>query len=243
MNIKASPSRLSLRLSAGLLLAGQVLYIAVTQVHAGGDANDHHHIFAEYADSGIWTAVHVGQFIGMALLLAGLVALYSALESRAGAAKWLARLGAAVAAATLALYGVLQAVDGVALKHVVTAWVTAPEAEKAARFATSESIRWLEWGMRSYFDFAMGLTLVLFAVSIRSTAFVPRPIAWLMGTSGLAYFVQGWVAGTDGFTSAQSIAIVVAWAATLVWMTWMAVVAWQMRDPELGSVNAKPASV
>jgi hypothetical protein len=56
-----------------------------------------------------------------------------------------ARLGAVSAAVALALYGVLQAVDGVALKQVVDAWVRAPEAEKAARFASAETIRWLEW--------------------------------------------------------------------------------------------------
>jgi hypothetical protein len=49
---------------------------------------------------------------------------------------------------TLALYGVLQAVDGVALKQVVDAWASAPEAEKVERFATAEAIRWLEWGVR-----------------------------------------------------------------------------------------------
>ena len=50
--------RTSLRLSAALL-AGQLLYIVVTQFHSGRDANDHPAIFATYADSGIWKAVHV----------------------------------------------------------------------------------------------------------------------------------------------------------------------------------------
>jgi hypothetical protein len=35
-------------------------------------------------------------------------------------------------------------VDGVALKQAVNAWVDAPEAEKAARFAAAEAMRWLE---------------------------------------------------------------------------------------------------
>ena len=38
--------RTSLRLSATLLLVGQLLYIAVTPFHPGGDANDHPVIFA-----------------------------------------------------------------------------------------------------------------------------------------------------------------------------------------------------
>jgi|SRR6266536_5380465 len=70
----------SLRLSATLLLVGQLLYIVVTQFHADGPANNHATVFAEYARSGIWTAVHVGQFVAMAILLAGLLALRFALE-------------------------------------------------------------------------------------------------------------------------------------------------------------------
>ncbi len=44
----------------------------------------------------------------------------------------------------LGLSGVLQAVDGVALKQAVDAWVSAPDAEEAARFASAETVRWLE---------------------------------------------------------------------------------------------------
>jgi hypothetical protein len=63
------------------------------------------------------------------------------------------RFGAVSAVVTLALYGVLQAADGVAPKHAVDAWVSAPDPEKAGRFASAEAIRWLEWGLRSYQSF------------------------------------------------------------------------------------------
>src|SRR5436190_6841686 len=151
----------SLRLSATLLLAGQLLYIIVTQFHADGPANNHPVVFAEYARSGIWTAVHLGQFAGMAILLAGLLALFFALDVQAGTARWAGRFGAASAVAALALYGALQAVDGVANKQADVAWVSAPAAEKAAFFASAEAVRWIEWGMRSYHEFALGLALLL----------------------------------------------------------------------------------
>jgi hypothetical protein len=105
--------RASLRLSATLLLAGQLLYIVITQLHPGGDANNHPVIFAEYARSGDWTAVHLGQFASMAILVAGLLALFYALDVQARTARWAGRFGAASAVVALALYGVLQAVDGV----------------------------------------------------------------------------------------------------------------------------------
>lgn len=226
-------SRAALRLSAGLLLAGQLLYIAVTLFHAGGDANNHPAIFAAYAANRIWIVVHLGQFVSMAILLAGLLALFFALDVRDGTVKWAGRFGAASAVAALALYGVLQAVDGIALKQAVNAWASAPEAEKTARFASAEAIRWLEWGMRSYQDFAQALALLLFAAAMARTAWIPRPIAWLMGLSGLAYLVQGWMVGSEGFSPTQSVAIVLAWVLSLMWMIWLLVAAWRMQSSGL----------
>lgn len=235
--------RTALRLSAGLLLGGQILYIVVTRFHAGGDANNHPAIFAAYAGSGIWTVVHLGQFVSMAILLAGLLALVFALDIQAEMARWAGRFGAASAVAALALYGVLQAVDGVALRQAVTAWTSAPDGEKAARFATAEAIRWLEWGVRSYQDFVQGLALLLFAAAVAHTAWIPRTIAFLMGLSGLAYLVQGWVAGSEGFSSTQSVAIVLAWVLSLGWMIWLVVVAWRMQDSELPEGKNLPSAI
>jgi hypothetical protein len=221
----------ALRLSATLLLVGQLLYVVVTLFHTGGDANNHPAIFAAYAGSGSWTAVHVVQFACMAILLAGLFALFFAVDVQAGTARWTGRFGAAAAVAALALYGALQAVDGVANKQADVAWVSAPGAEKAARFASAEALRWLEWGMRSYHNFALGLAVLLFAAAVARTAWIPRPIALLMGLSGLTYLVQGWVVGSEGFTQTMSIAIVLAEVLNAVWMIWLVVVAWRMQDP------------
>jgi uncharacterized protein DUF4386 len=232
---RAMIDRRSLRLSATLLLVGQLLYIVVTQFHADGEANNHPVVFVAYARSGSWTAVHLGQFAGMAILIAGLLALYFTLDVEAGTARWAGRFGAAAAVAALALYGVLQAVDGVANKQADVVWLSAPDAEKAARFASAEAIRWIEWGMRSYQDFALGLALLLFAAALGRTAWAPRPIAYLMGFSGLTYLVQGWVVGTEGFSRTESIAIVLAWVLDLAWMIWLVVVAWRMRDSEAPS--------
>jgi hypothetical protein len=107
--------------------------------------------------------------------------------------------------ATLALCGVVLAVDGVALKQAVNAWVSAPAAEKAARFANAEVLRWLEWGARSYENFTLGLAVLLFALAAGRTDWVPRPVPHLMGLSGLTYLAQGWVAGTQGFSQTQTI--------------------------------------
>jgi hypothetical protein len=224
--------RMSLRLSATLLLAGQLLYIVVTQFHTGGEANNHSAIFADYAKSDGWKAVHVGQFIAMAVIIAGLLVLYFGLDVRAAAAARWARLGAAFAVVALALYAVLQAVDGIGNKQVDDAWVSATNAQKSARFASAEAMRWLEWGVRSYQDYALGLALLLFAAAVVRTARIARPIAYLMGLSGLAYLVQGWVVGSQGFSGTHTTLILLAWALSIAWMIWLAVVAWRMHDSQ-----------
>jgi hypothetical protein len=234
-------NRASLRLSATLLLAGQLLYIVATQFHEGGTANDHPAIFAKYASSGDWKGVHVAQFAAFAILIAGLIALLFALDVPAGAARWLGRFGAVSAVVALALYGALQAVDGVGNKMVDTAWVNATQADKAARFASAEAMRWLEWGMRSYTDFALGLALVLVAGAVAQTVGVARPIAYLMGLSGLTYLVQGAVVGSKGFTGTDDTLIVVAWVLSVAWMIWLVVIARRSQDAGVHHPAAQPA--
>jgi hypothetical protein len=229
---EAMLDRTSLRLSATLLLAGQLLYIVVTQFHAGGRANNHREIFAQYASSDAWKAVHVGQFLAMTVIIAGLLGLSFAADVRTAGGTWAARGGVASAVVALALYGVLQAVDGVGNKEVDDAWVGAQPAEKAARFASAEALRWLEWGVRSYHDYALGLALLLVAAALLQSAAAPHAIVSLMGLSGIAYLVQGWIVGAEGFSGTHTIMILLAWALSLAWMTWLAVLAWRRQDPQ-----------
>ena len=186
---------MELRLSATLLFVGVLIFVVAGLFHpAHAAANDHPTIFAEYAASTIWAAVHLAQFVGMAVVVSGLFVLDAALDQ----GLWPARLGALFAVIALALYGFLQAVDGVALKHAVDAWVAAPEHEKTARFASAETIRWLEWGAKSYHTLVLGTSLILFAMAVLRTRFVPRP-DWLSdGAVGHHLFGSGLDCGRDG---------------------------------------------
>ena len=66
--------------------------------------------------------------------------------------------------------------------------------------------------------------MLLVAAAVVRTAWVPRPIAYLMGLTGLTDLVQGWVAGEEGFSQTISIAIVLAWVLSLAWMIWLGVI-------------------
>jgi hypothetical protein len=227
--------RTSLRLAATLLVVGELLSLVAGIFHpARENPNDHRAVFAEYAESAGWTTIHLGQFIGMAVIIAGLLVLCFALDIPAATPRWASRFGASSAGVTLALYGVLQAVDGVALKQAVDAWASAPDAEKAARFASAEVIRWLEWGVRSYQSFMFGLTLVLFAIAINWTARTLRSVGYLMALSGVAYLIQGFVLGSEGFSATNTIPQLLAYVLMFTWSIWLLVIAWRMKEiPEV----------
>lgn len=220
-----------LRLAAVLILAGVVVTAVAGLLHPeGADANDHPAIFAVYAASRSWTAVHLGQFVGMAMIVFGLVALSVALDPPPGAGRWLSRMGVVAAGSALALYAVLQAVDGVALKQAVDAWASAGEAERTVRFAGAETVRWLEWAVRSYQSFLFGLALILIGGSIAVTAGrVPRPVGYLMALSGLCYLAQGWIIGTRGFSRANQLPTLLGIVLVLAWSLWLLVAAVRRR--------------
>lgn len=218
----------SLRLSAALIPTGVLISAFAGLLHPEGPAaNDHPAVFAVYAESDVWTVVHLGQFIGMAVIVAGLVAMFFTLDARIGAPPLLNRFGLVAAVVALALYGVLQAVDGVALKQAVDAWAAASGATKTSNFAAAEVVRWLEWGVRSYQSFMLGLAFVLFGTVIIRTRRVSPPIGFLMALSGVAYLVQGWVIGSSGFSSANRIPTLVGIVLILVWSVWLLVAAFR----------------
>ena len=88
-------------------------------------------------------------------------------------------------------------------------------------------MRWLEWGARSYENFALGFALMFAAIVVRSAS-LSRAVAALMMFSSIAYDWQGWVAGAEGFSEAHTIGIVLTEILNAIWMTWLLAIAWRM---------------
>ena len=221
--------RAALRLAGGMLVVGELSLTLVTLLHPGREAaNNHPAVFAEYAASGSWTAVHLGQFVATAVILAGLLALVAALNLQAPGPYWVARFAAGSAVAALALTAVNQAVDGVALKQAVDAWARAPAAEQASTFANAEVVRWVEWGTRSYQRSMIGLTFLLVGTGIAWTGRLPRPAGYLAVLISLIYLLQGWLLGMEGYASALSVPTPLGLALEIGWAIWVAVIAWRL---------------
>jgi hypothetical protein len=93
--------------------------------------------------------------------------------------------------------------------------------------------------MRSYENFTLGAAVLLFAAAAMWTAWIARPLAPPMVLAGLTYWVQGWVAGVEGFPPTHTTAIVAAEVLNVAWMIWLAVIAWQMRDAAMDNRSAQ----
>jgi hypothetical protein len=215
------------RMEAVVLPIGVVL-IAISEIFhpAREDPMDFPAVFEEYAQSNVWTTVHLGEYFGFLLLLGGLVALYYSVSARPGAGAGLAPFGLAAAVATAASFTVLQAVDGVTLRYAVDAWASAPAPQKTAAFAAAEVARWTEIGMNSLLFFLAGLTLFLFGLAIALGRVYPRWVGLMAAISGAAFMYDGVVVvAYEGFV--PSIVKKVGLLLLAVWAFVMAVLMWR----------------
>ena len=182
-------------------------------------------VFMEYAQSDIWTAVHLAQYLGFLLLLGGLVALYYSVGPEQGAGSGLAPFGLAAAVTTAAAFTVLQAVDGVALKRAVDAWASAPADQETAAFAAAEAVMWIEIGMNSLSFFLAGLTLFLFGLAIALGSVYPRWVGVIAAVSGAAFMYNGVVVvAYEGFVPSiiklVGLLLLAVWAFIMAFLMW-----------------------
>ena len=229
-----------LRFSAILLVVGVVMFILVTVLfHPGGIPNDDAGTFRVYANSTYWYLVHALQFAGNVIIVLGLLALFSGLNVKSGPVGVLNRFAAYSAVASLAAFAAVYAVDGIALREAIDAWLSAPPPTQSAYFAVAEGLRVLEWGVRSFSDYLTGLSLVLFATVIMLTARISRPVGIIMGLTGLGFIVRGYTYGltiTTGLYSNppainEALTIFVIDLGLLVWTIWLLVSAYRMKQP------------
>jgi hypothetical protein len=215
------------RIGAATLPLGVVL-IAISEVFhpSREDPMDFPAVFREYAQSDVWTTVHLGEYFGFLLLLGGLVALYYPVRARPGVGAGLAPFGLAAAVATAASFTVLQAVDGITLRYAVDAWVSAPAPQKPAAFAAAEAVRWTEIGMNALSYFLAGLALFIYGLAIALGRAYPRWAGLIVALSGAALMYNGVIeVAYEGFVA--SVVKLVGLALLALWAFVMAVLMWR----------------
>jgi hypothetical protein len=202
-----------------------IIVIAVSEIFhpAREDPMDNPAVFREYASSDLWTTVHLGEYFGFLLLLGGLVGLYYSVSAGPGTGAGLAPF--ALAVTTAASFTVLQAVDGIALKRAVDAWVSAPVAQKAPAFAAAEAIRWIEIGMNGLSYLLAGLTLFLYRMAIALGSVYPRWVGLIAAVSGAALMYNGVViVAYQGFVPSTikqvGLLLLAVWAFVMAALMW-----------------------
>jgi hypothetical protein len=217
--------RATIRLAAVLLPLGVVLPLLATAIHPHEqDGMDHPAVFAEYAHSGDWIAVHFAQWGAAMLLFAGLFGVYHAIKNGSGLARGLARFGAFATVQAAAGITALQAVDGVALKWATENWVEATPGEERATFAAAEAVRFIEQGLQSYSNILIGLALLLLGAAIAVGRSYPRWLGAIAAGSGLAWMIHGAMVPYVGFFDSTprlvGMALLVIWGLTMATLMW-----------------------
>lgn len=247
-----SADRALILLAGALLTGGFLVFFLVSLAHAGMAApNNHRAVFAQYAASSSWIAVHLGIFVGYAALVLGAYLLFSVFRFGRPAVELTAKIGLVCAGVALGLTAARSAVDGIMLKRAVDAWVAAPAPLKAGRFAQAEGARWLEEAMTSYQGIVLGVALVLLAVLIVVTGRVSRTVGWLLGIAGVANIAVGWIVGASGFAPQGAIPSYVGQTCLLVAGAWLLVTTWRaptiaapdQRLPEQRASEPAPGTV
>src|SRR5262249_7223698 len=172
----STPGHLARIGAAAAVIGAATLFISTLLHPMSADPNDAPAAFAEYAADRLWVASHLGQFVGVAILGVALVALAAAMEPGRAAA-W-ARIGIVGTAASVAVAAGLQAVDGVALRMMVTRWMRADGDARARAFEGAFAVRQVEVGMASLLSVLFGLTISTFGVAMLSSRRFPK---WLGG--------------------------------------------------------------
>ncbi len=215
------------KIGAVAATSGAVMLFVATLLHPmTADPNDPLAAFAEYAADPLWVGSHLGQFLGVAILGAALVALAGTLED--GRASAWARIGVAGAAASVASAAALQAVDGIALKKMVDRWMAASGEGRARAFEAAVAVRQIEIGMASLVSILFGLTISVFALSLLSSRRFPAWLGWLGLVGGLGSVSAGIAQAYTGFSALAMLLSMSASTVLLVWAIAVGVVLWRL---------------
>jgi hypothetical protein len=181
--------------------------------------------FTEYAADRLWVASHLTQLAGITLMDAALLILTR--QMQVGQRKTWSYLAAGSAIAGLAVAAALQAVDGIALKAMVNAWVTAPPAQKEMAFLAAFAIRQVEIGLASMLSLLFGLTACLYGLALYRDRTCPRWVAGLAIVGGFPTMVGGLFMAYTGFSNTAMAINMPANFLLLAWMFTIGIVMWR----------------
>jgi hypothetical protein len=218
----------ALSLAAAAAVIGPLVYVAVTLLHPPGQpGNDHPVIFREYAMSQTWVAIHLVQLAALVVGLVGIAGLAASMLRLQENGRLLALLAVGLAAASIPIAVALQAVDGIALKRAVDAWVAEGGTVGAPSFAAARAIRWLEEGFNACFGLTLGLAVTLAGAAMARGAVYPRWMGWIGGAIGIAVLIGAILVAETGFSPTAQSWVLARNPALWIWTAVAGVLMWR----------------
>lgn len=219
-----------LRLGALSGVVGVIVEFAAGTLHPGHvQPNDSVAVFQEYAASSVWTNVHIAQFVGGFLVAIALIILAASMP-RTGVSGALAFVAGVAGVLVAAVFAVQMAVDGVALKWTIDAWLAAAPADRPAALFVAESVRDLEKGLSGFFHLLNGTTLLTVGASIAAGRAYPRALGWLGIVAGVGFIAGGVATAHTGFSPASGELLSPAALVGIVFLVGAAVTMWRSPD-------------
>jgi len=165
-------------------ISGLVIYgVSNPVLHPQTPPHETEAAFADYAVEPFWPLYHLGEFLGILLMSAAIIAL--AWRLRRGVAGVWATLGGAAMVVCASVYAVFAAVDGVALGIMVDRWAEAGPEQQELLYETAFAVRQIEGGLFSIQWLMFGIAAGLFAAAFFASAERPFRLRWLS--------VMGWL--------------------------------------------------
>lgn len=218
----------ALSLAAAAAVVGPLVYVAVTLLHPPGQpGNDHPVVFREYAMSHAWVAIHLAQLASIVVGLVGIAGLAASMLRLQENGRLLALLAVGLAVASIPVAVALQAVDGIALKRAVDAWVAEGGAVGSASYAAARAVRWLEEGLNAGFGFTLGAAVTLVGTAMARGAVYPRWMGWIGGAIGVAVLVGAVIVAETGFSPAAQTWVLARNPALWLWTAAAGVLMWR----------------
>lgn len=219
----------TLSLAAVAAIIGSISYVAVTLLHPGGAGNDHPAIFRHYAMSQTWIAIHLAQLAAMVTGLVGINGLAASMLRLQDNGRVLALLAVGLAVASIPIASILQAVDGIALKRAVDAWVADGGNVGSASFAAARAIRWIEEGLNAVLGLIMGCTMILAGLAMVRGTVYPRWLGWIGVVIGIGVLISAILIAETGFSPTAQAWFLARNPALWIWTAIAGVLMWRRR--------------
>jgi hypothetical protein len=231
----------ALSVAAVASVIGPLTYVAVTLLHPPGIPDDLSATFREYAMSEHWIAIHIVQLAAMVAGLYGIAGLAVFALQIQGDACLLALLAAGFAVISIPVAVVLQAVDGIALKRAVDAWVADGGTVGSASFAAARSVRWIEEGVNALLGLNIGMAVILLGAMMTRSTVYPRWMGWIGSVIGIGVLIGAIVIADTGFSAAAQLWILARNPVLWIWTAIAGVMMWR-RLRQLNSLGSDQQS-